>query len=215
MKQSRGPLILMRSRRHVLFALAVALASFSLPGSASAQNGSASQFIRQLAEQALQVMRSPQMPLDAREAQFRGLLAQGFDLDFISRFVLGRNWQSATTEQRTTYQQLYSEYVLRVYSSRFGGYAGETFSVVSERAAGQQDVMVQTRIDRPAGGPIQAEWRVRMAGQPKIIDVMVEGVSMAATQRSEFATIVKNSGVEGLINMLDARTNKVTATAAR
>ena len=210
----------MRSRRHVLFALAGAvacfsLAYFSLAGSASAQSGSASQFIRQLAEQALQVMRSTQTPLDAREAQFRALLSQGFDLDFISRFVLGRNWQSATAEQRTTYQQLYSEYVLKVYSSRFGGYSGESFNVVSERAAGQQDVMVQTRIDRPGGGPIQAEWRVRVSGQPKIIDVMVEGVSMAATQRSEFATIVKNSGVEGLINMLDARTNKVPATAAR
>ena len=125
-------------------------------------------------------------------------------------------WRDATTEQRDSYQQLFSEYILRVYSSRFGGYSGEKLAIVEERSAGQQDVMVATRIDRPSGPPIMAEWRVRAGGSGhKIIDVMVEGVSMAATQRSEFGAIIKRDGIDGLIHLLDVRTAKVSATASK
>ncbi len=183
---------------------------------AVAQGTGASQFIRQLGDQAIQVMQTPNLSLDAREAKFRALLAQGFDIAFISQFVLGRSWRDATTEQRDSYQQLFSEYILRVYSSRFGGYSGEKLAIVEERSAGQQDVMVSTRIDRPSGPPIMAEWRVRAGGGGhKIIDVMVEGVSMAATQRSEFGAIIKRDGIDGLIHLLDVRTAKVSATAAK
>ena len=192
----------------VLFALYAAMAL--------AETGGASKFIRGLGDQAIRVMQAQQMPLDARETQFRALLADGFDIDFISQFALGRAWQTATPEQRSNYRQFFGEYILKVYSSRFGGYSGETLTIVSERAAGQQDTVVATRIDRPSAPPIAAEWRVRLAGNSyKIIDVMVEGISMAATQRSEFAAVVKRDGLDGLINMLDLRTSKISATAAR
>jgi phospholipid transport system substrate-binding protein len=195
-------------------AVAVFVALFA--AAAFAETGGASKFIRSLGDQAIRVMQSQQMPLDAREAQFRKLLAEGFDIDFISQFALGRAWQTATPDQRSSYRQLFGEYILKVYSSRFGGYSGETLTIVSERSAGQQDTVVATRIDRPGAPPIQAEWRVRLAGNNyKIIDVMVEGISMAATQRSEFAAVVKRDGLDGLINMLDLRASKISATAAK
>ena len=183
--------------------------------SAMAQTSGASQFIRNLGDEAIKVLASRDIALDAREARFRTLLANGFDLDFISRFVLGRFWREASLEQRSSYQQLFTEYVLRVYSSRLGGYAGESLNIVAERAAGKRDVMIATQIDRPSGPPIRAEWRVRKKnGAYRIIDVMVEGVSMAATQRSEFASVIKRNGIDGLIHLLDVRTNKVSATTA-
>ena len=206
----------MISRRFVLTAFLSTMVSALAVLPAVAQGTGASQFIRQLGDQAIQVMQTPNLSLDAREAKFRALLAQGFDIAFISQFVLGRSWRDATTEQRDSYQQLFSEYILRVYSSRFGGYSGEKLAIVEERSAGQQDVMVSTRIDRPSGPPIMAEWRVRAGGGGhKIIDVMVEGVSMAATQRSEFGAIIKRDGIDGLIHLLDVRTAKVSATAAK
>jgi phospholipid transport system substrate-binding protein len=73
--------------------------------------------------------------------------------------------------------------------------------------------MVSTRIDRPSGPPVEAQWRVRdNAGQPRIIDVMVAGISMVTTQRDEFAAVVQRQKVAGLIEVLRARTSKLPAT---
>ena len=84
-----------------------------------------------------------------------------------------------------------------------------------ERPAGAKDVVVSTRIERPSGPPITAEWRVRVTdGRLRIIDVSIEGVSMVVTQRSEFASVIQRNGVEGLIEVLRARTTKMSITAA-
>ena len=176
------------------------------------QPGAASQFVKALGDEAIVTLRSSDLPLEQREARFRALLARGFDMEFIGRFVLGQYWRQATPDQQQEYLQAFNDYVLDVYSARLGGYAGETLNVLGERPAGERDMMVNTRIERPSGPPLEAQWRVRQ--QPsglRIIDVMVAGVSMVATQRDEFAAVVQRQKVSGLIDVLRARTNKMTA----
>ena len=144
----------------------------------------------------------------------RQLMRQGFDLQFIGRFVLGRHWRAVSPDQQAQYQELFAEYILQTYSSHLGGYTGETLSITGARPAGSKDAIVQTRIVRPSGPPVDADWRVRARGdQYLIIDVSVEGVSMAVTQRSEFASVIKNNGFEGLLGALRARTDKMPAAA--
>ena len=190
----------------------VALRNFAV---AAVQPGAASELIRRLGEQAIAALGAPGASLEAREARFRGLLSEGFDLAFIGRFVLGRYWREATPAQRNVYLALFGEYVLKTYSARLGGYAGEGMTVLSERPAGTKDVVVSTRILRPSGPPIDADWRVRTTGERyRIIDVMVEGVSMVMTQRSEFSSVVQRHGLQGLIEVLRARTTKLPAVAA-
>ncbi len=182
---------------------------------AAVQPGAASELIRRLGEQAIAALGAPGASLEAREARFRSLLSEGFDLAFIGRFVLGRYWRQATPEQRSDYLALFGEYVLQTYSARLGGYAGESMTILSERPAGTKDVVVSTRILRPSGPPIEAAWRVRTTGgRYRIIDIMVEGVSMVVTQRSEFAAVVQRHGLQGLIEVLRARTTKLPAVAA-
>jgi phospholipid transport system substrate-binding protein len=182
---------------------------------AAVQPGAASELIRRLGEQAIAALGAPGASLEEREARFRSLLSEGFDLAFIGRFVLGRYWRQATPEQRSDYLALFGEYVLQTYSARLGGYAGESMTILSERPAGTKDVVVSTRIARPSGPPIEAAWRVRATGgRYRIIDIMVEGVSMVVTQRSEFAAVVQRHGLQGLIEVLRARTTKLPAVAA-
>ncbi|MCH7888046.1 MAG: ABC transporter substrate-binding protein [Proteobacteria bacterium] len=182
---------------------------------AAVQPGVASELIRRLGEQAIAALGAPGASLEAREARFRSLLSESFDLAFIGRFVLGRYWRQATPEQRSDYLALFGEYVLQTYSARLGGYAGESMTILSERPAGTKDVVVSTRILRPSGPPIEAAWRVRTTGaRYRIIDIMVEGVSMVVTQRSEFAAVVQRHGIQGLIEVLRARTTKLPAVAA-
>mgnify|MGYP002016441583 FL=1 len=75
--------------------------------------------------------------------------------------------------------------------------------------------MVFTKIGRPSGPPLKAAWRVRgSASGYKILDVIVEGVSMIATQRSEFAALVRRQGVMGLIDSLRMQVTKFAARSS-
>ncbi len=169
----------------------------------------ASAFISNLAQRAIAILQSSGGKMETREAQFRVLLSNGFDMPFIARFVLGKHWRKATPQERADYIKLFTEFILKSYSRRLGGYSGETFSVAGASAAGKKDVMVKTSIVQPGGPPIKANWRVRpLNGEYKIIDIMVEGVSMAVTQRSEFNAVVRRRGMQGLLQTLRARTEK-------
>lgn len=176
----------------------------------------AQEFLDGLAREAIDLLQQQNgVSLEQREKRFRQLLAEGFEMPFIARFVLGRHWRTATPEQQQDYLRVFTEYVLKTYSRRLGGYAGERFAITGARTAGKQDVLVQTRIERPSAPPIMADWRIRrFDGEPKIIDIMVEGVSMAVTQRSEFAAVINRNGFEGLLQALRARTQRLPATAS-
>jgi phospholipid transport system substrate-binding protein len=197
-----------------------ALASTLVPASpvgaqvAPATVQAAAGFIDELGRKAIGILQQNQGSLEQREAALRRILAQDFDLQFIGRFVMGRYWRSASAEQRAEYQSVFGEWLLKTYARRLGGYSNETFDVTGARAAGKKDVMVQTRISRPGAAPIIADWRVRTTNNRfRIIDIMVEGVSMAVTQRSDFSAVIKQRGVQGLIQILRARTDKYSVSS--
>lgn len=201
-----------RSFLCILFFVA-ALNYSGSPVKASTSPQGAAQFIQWLGDQAISTLGSTSSPLAQREAMVRQLMRQGFDLEFIGRFVLGRHWRTVSADQQAQYLDLFSSYILQTYSSHLGGYTGETLAITSAKPAGSKDAIVQTRIERPSGPPIDADWRVRAQGnQYLIIDISVEGVSMAITQRSEFASVIKNHGFEGLLAALRARTDKMPAS---
>ena len=179
----------------------------------AAQQSQAGQFIKQLGDQAIGALRSPNGSLAQRETDYRRILSENFDIPFIGRFVLGRHWTRASAEQQGDYLRLFQEFLVKTYSSRLGGYAGETLVIVAERPGGGQDTVVRTRIERPSGPPIEADWRVRQQNTgPRIIDVEVAGVSMALTQRAEFDSVIQRNGIDGLIEVLRAKTSKLAAT---
>lgn len=176
------------------------------PAVARANPAQSQQLIIELGQQAVTTLRQPGVSLEQREAAFRNLLGQKFDLPFIARFVLGRHWQDATADQQEEYLSLFSEFVLRNYSSMLGGYVDERLEVLSSVAAGQRDVIVSSRITGGARQPFRVDWRVRLNDlTPQIIDVSAEGVSMSITQRDEFSNVVKRNGIEGLLEVLRAR----------
>ncbi len=198
-----------------LIASAMLIVVLSAAGTARATVNDAAYFISQLGNQAINTLRATNLTLDQREARFRGLLSQSFDLRFIGRFVLGRYWRDATPDQQNDYIALYGEFLLQTYSARLGGYSGETLTVTGARQANDKDIVVSTVLARPSGPPIAADWRVRTSGgRYRIIDIMIEGISMAITQRSEFASVVRRDGIDGLLTVLRARTTKISATAS-
>lgn len=185
-------------------------------GPSAAASGAPSAFIRDLGKQAVAVLQSHGKNLDAREAAFRKLLAEKFNLTLIGRFSLGRYWRRASAAQRRDYLNLFSEYVLKTYASKLGGYAGEKLIVDSETPLSNKvDFYVKSRIQRPSGPAIKATWRVRVGKNGiRIIDILVEGISMAVTQRDQFAAVIRRNGFEGLLEVLRSRTDKMPVTTA-
>lgn len=196
--------------RALAFRICLCLAMAAAPLTASA--GPATDLIRELADKAIQTLAETDDNLAARERRLRPILADGFDMPQIAKFTLGRYWNRANEAQRQDYVAAFSQFVVATYARRFGGYSGETLEIISEREMGPKDVAVVTRIVRGANPPIEAEWRVRVDDGPaKVIDVVVEGVSMSVTQRADFSAVVRRNGIDGLIQVLQARAGRLGA----
>lgn len=208
---------------HVVPWLAAALvlgfvfsASPSLIQTAHAQTTEATaaeaKFVQGLANEAIRVLRDDTKDLAQRETIFRRLLLDGFAMEKIGRFVVGRYWRQMSPDQRSDYQRLFSEWILRSYAARLGGYAGQKFVVDRTNRTKQKDVFVRTRIVQAESPEIRCDWRVRKLGDSlKVIDIVVEGVSMLSTQRSEFTAVINKHGPDGLIEALNTRLSKFPA----
>jgi phospholipid transport system substrate-binding protein len=157
-------------------------------------------FIRILGNQGLAVIRSS-ATLDQKATYFHQMLHKDFALTDISRFVLGPYWRVASKTQRREFCSLFEDHLVRFYGQRFAQYGGETLAVNGSRTD-PASVIVTSQIIRPQGPPIEVDWRLMISdGRYKISDVSIDGVSMALTQRSEFAAIIqRNAGrVPGLL----------------
>ncbi len=159
-------------------------------------NETQEKFIDTMAGDAITFLADTSLTEDDKKAKFASLLSNSFDLETIGRFALGRHWRTASPAQRDEYQSLFKKMIIAVYSKRFGDYQGQKFEVTGSHGEEGSDITVESKIIPANGGqPITVEWRVRTKnGQNKIIDIIVEGVSMALTQRSEFASVIQRGG---------------------
>lgn len=171
----------------------------------------ASAFIEELVAGASGALSTSEGSLEAREAAFRELLRDGFDMPYIARIALGKHWRRVDGAEREAYVELFSEFVLKTYAPRLGGFQPERFHVNEALERGTADMLVRTSIDQEGGPAIDAAWRVRMVdGKLRIIDIMVEGVSMVINQRNEFQAVVARNGMTGLMELLRARTERLS-----
>ncbi len=162
----------------------------------------AEKFISTMGDEAIGFLSNSNLSVSQKEQEFRKLLNRNFDMDTISRFALGRNWQTASAAQKKEYQSLVNNMIVEVYSQRFNDYQGESFEVKSSQPTGKSDYLVSSVIVPEGGSKVKVDWRVRdNNGRFKIVDVIVEGVSMTLTQRSEFASVIQRGGgdVDALI----------------
>jgi phospholipid transport system substrate-binding protein len=173
-------------------------------GAAGDANPAASTFMQKLGNEAIQEFTDRAVPKAEREARFRRLLNEHFDMAAISKFVLGRYWRSADEAQRTEFQKLFEDFIVGSYSARFSEYRVEAFKVAGSTTENGGTTIVHSKIDMPSSEDIRVDWRLRRTGSDfAIVDIIVEGVSMAVTQRSEFASVIQSRvGVHGLIEAL-------------
>jgi phospholipid transport system substrate-binding protein len=195
-------------RRSTLIAALMFLVGSLVPAIPAAAAADPAAMISNLGKRALEVLGKDATQAQ-RVARFRELLREEFDVPGIGRFVLGRYWNQASEEQRAEFVKLFEDYIAMAYATRLAEYTGETFKVTGSRPEAD-GAIVSSQILRPAGAaPVKVDWRLTgRDGNYKISDVSVDGISMAVTQRSEFASVIQHNGgqVQGLITMLRQKT---------
>ena len=172
----------------------------------------AAEAIRTMAREAMAVLSDSSLSAEQRAQGLRRLMAQAIDIPPIARFVLGRYWRAASERQREAYVEAYSGYILAAYTAKIGGGATalERFDVVKTQAHGSKDFLVYCIVARAGGESTRAIWRLRQRdGRYRIIDLMVEGISMVQTQRQEFVSMMRayDGDVDKLIATLKERTS--------
>ncbi|WP_027135499.1 MlaC/ttg2D family ABC transporter substrate-binding protein [Geminicoccus roseus] len=159
-------------------------------------------FITAFGERAVAALDATRDDPAARRDRFAELMRSDVDMPKIAALVLGRAWRSADPDQRARFTEVFEQHLIGTYSRRFDSYAGERLEVAGQKPAGD-DVLVASRVSAQGGQPIEVVWRVRDEGDRwQIIDASVEGVSMVLTWRNEFAAVIEQDGLDGLIDRL-------------
>jgi phospholipid transport system substrate-binding protein len=177
-----------------------ALVALAQPAYATPEG--AKNFVDSVAKDVMAIVRNESATRPQKQARLESLFVNKVDINFVARFVLGKHWRTATPKQQMDYIAAYRPFILKNYASRLAKYSGQTYALKNARVDSDADVVTMEIID-PSGQNILVDYRLKASGGGyKIIDIMVEGVSLLTTQRSEFNGIVENKGIDGLIEAL-------------
>jgi phospholipid transport system substrate-binding protein len=187
----------MLTRRTLLASATGALAAAAVapgPGFAEDVTKPAVEFVASLADRTIKILKDKSLNKNGRVEALGNIFLDGFDVQAIGRFVLGRFWAQATPQERDAYLAAFKDFVVETYAIRFNSYAGEVFKVKGALPDGDLGALVTSEIGTAGEEPARVEWRVRKEQSGfKIVDVIVEGVSLAITQRSEFASVLQSN----------------------
>ena len=177
----------------------VALVFAVSPARADQHLAPSSEFIQTLADRAIATLTADGQTPEMRRDEFRGLFREGFAINGIARFVLGRYWRGASEADRTEHMVLFEDVIVNTWADRFSDYSGEAFTVEKSIDApsahkAERVAIVRSKFFSDPQTPIRIDWRVASRGDIyKITDVMVEGISMANTQRDEFSSVIRSN----------------------
>ncbi len=185
----------MKRRAFISLAGATALSVALSSGSALAASPEAARsLVQNVSNQVINLITQPGAA-ESKAPQLKVIMQQNIDMRRVAGFALGRFARGTSPAQRDRYVQVYSDYVSRVYANRFSEYGGETITVTNAQDVGRKGIYVNSTVNAN-GQKINIGWQVRenRSGELKIVDINVDGLSMAESQRSEFTRMISDLG---------------------
>ena len=133
-----------------------------------------------------------------------------FDVPFMARLSVGPGWSRLTPDEKRRAVQAYIRYIAAIYANRFDAYAGEQFQVLGEQKI-KHGTLIKTHIVKSNGEPVSINYIVHDNDTAwQIRDIYLSGsISELATRRSEFASILRSSGIDGLIASLNKKADEL------
>lgn len=189
-----------------LFSVALLL---SFNAHAAVDHEAAEIFVKKITNQGIEELINSNVSATEKQERFTKLFNEDLDLDFIGKFVLGRYWRTANAKQRSEFIDVYRKLNIQTWSARFDEFKGKHFEFDGvENSKSPDQVFVNTKVPMEEGTPAIVRWRVKETnGKMKVVDIVIENVSLAQTSRSEYTSYIKNSpdGINGLIKDLKKR----------
>lgn len=197
---------------------ALFMALFIAPTLVRAEEGEFAEqkkFIEGLGNDVIQILINRDEPMAARKEKFRAEINQHFDLKAIGKFILSRHWRRMSEAQQTTYLELFEEAIIENYAAQFNDYNNQKLVILSARSTTDGGTVVKSDIKRPGKGePLHIDWKIFNTSKGlKVLDVIVNNVSMSITLRNEYSSAIQNRG--GYDGLLDYLREKIQADQAK
>jgi phospholipid transport system substrate-binding protein len=205
--------IFAKGRRLPLTAIGLSLALVGLSPAAYAMDGTTA--VRSLYDTLLSAMRSgPSIGATGRYQYIEPVVSRVFDVPLMARLAVGPQWASLTEAQRQQVTQAFTRYIAAVYAERFDSYSGERLQVTGVQPSASGSI-ITSQIIKSDGKPVNINYLMRdNGGQWQIADVYLDGtISELATRRSEFASILRSRGIDGLIQSLNTKAASLSRTS--
>lgn len=189
---------------HIPAAFAVIMLSCQAPAMAGSEL-EASKYVEKIGSQALATISNAGLSKSQKQSKLDKMFSDNVDIAWVGRFVMGRFWKQATDAQKAKYLREYEKFLIKHYTSRFTDYTSGSFTITGSRQDNEGEYTVGMEIvgNNKSEPPVMVDYRVRAGnGTFKIFDIIVEGVSLITTQRSEFAAVIGKHNIDYLIAQL-------------
>lgn len=163
-------------------------------------------FVNSLTDDIIQNVLESDKSQDEKLARFKASFEKALDLKSIGQFVLGVYWRQASAEERTAFLAAFIDYTTKTWADRFNMYNGQKIIFTGTRNAERGQLYVDSQIQN--NPPVEVIWRLRQKNNDfRIIDIIVEGVSMAMSYRNEYSAFLQTHGgkVSALAKELEAK----------
>ena len=187
--------------------IAFVMGLFLLSGVAKAENP-AIDFVNRLAENIINNVLTADVSQDEKLTRFRAEFTEALDLKNIGQFVLGIYWRKATPTEREAFLKAFMDFTTKSWADRFDSYQGQKIVFSGVRNADKNQLYVDSTIQN--NPPVEVIWRLKQKDNGyRIIDIIVEGVSMAMSYRNEYSAFLQTHGgsVDALARELQTKSD--------
>jgi len=204
--------------QRMCFAMTLSILSVALLGThaRAASTDAPKQVIQEAMDEVLGVLKDKNKPSADRQKRIEDIAYARFNFDRMSKLVLAKNFKTMSDAQKEGFAQEFKKHLSLTYGRRLESYSNEKIDVGAAREEKNGDVSVKTKIEGGAANGVEIEYRMHEdAGQWRVIDVTIEGVSLIANFRSQVQDIIRAEGPDKLIEKLHQKnTEKAAAPAA-
>jgi len=140
-----------------------------------------------------------------RLKQLDSLSLNNVDLDAVANYTLGEYRQKLSDSEKITFNKLFNDYFVKNVSSKLNDFADQDLKVIGSKRLNETNIVVNTKIfSKKDGQEIIVDWRIFFNNNKYLVrDIVVEGLSLARTQREEFASILVSKGFPELVKILE------------
>ena len=199
-------------KKNLFAALFASFFMFSAAANAAVDAAQAEAFVEKVTREGIEEIINANVSQTVKDQRFEKLFNNALDLNFIGQFVLGRYWRTSTPEQKKGFINAYRELNIKTWSKRFDEFKGKKFVFKGTSPSNSANqIFVNSLVPMDQGEPAKVVWRVKQTGDKfKIVDIIIENVSLAITARNEYTAYIKSApgGVDDLIKDLQNKTNK-------